>query len=168
MVMDNDPGARHPNGVTCEVEWETLPSDEDVDNGVENKEFKVRVFIQPELKLPKADSQGFLEWTKTEDVHPFWFSKRSCKAEDAKNMTIIYESVNKITTARYKNLSEKLREIGASTKVLPQTENYHVYYPCLVNTVPIKAGQELTLIWTQTKPKEKEVKRKKRFRPARL
>ena len=38
------------------------------------------------------------------------------------------------------------------TAVLPQTDTYYMSYPCLVNTEPIMAGQELILNWKVTKP----------------
>ena len=80
-------------------------------------------------------------------------------------MEIIYESVTHIISAPYKQLNEKLHMTAA---VLPQTDTYHVSYPCLVNTVPIQAGQELILPWKPTKPgkdgkDDKTVPRKKAF-----
>ena len=49
-------------------------------------------------------------------------------------------------------MNEKLHEIAAIAAVRSQTDSYHVSYPCLVNTVPKKAGQELILNWKPTKP----------------
>ena len=58
MVMENDPSVRHPKGVTCEVEWETTPSDCDFKIvGLDSTEVKLKVFILFELKLPKATSK---------------------------------------------------------------------------------------------------------------
>ena len=76
-----------------------------------------------------------------------------------KNMEIIYESVTHIVSASYKALKEK------KAAVLPQTDTYHVSYPCLVNTEPILAGQEIILNWTPKKPdkEEKDVPRKNAF-----
>ena len=158
MVMENEAGVRHPRGVTCTVEWATCPSDSHRDRGLEVKELKLNVFIQPEYKLPKAKLIA-LDWTKTEEVHPFWWIKRSCKEEDVKNMEIIYESVTHIISAPYTAL------VKAKAEAKPQTDTYHVSYPCLVNNVPIKAGQEIILKFTPKKPDvdEKDVPRKNAF-----
>ena len=108
--------------------------------------------------MPKAKSIG-LDWTKTEEVHPFWWIKRSCKEEDVKNMEIIYESATHIVSASHQALKEK------KAAVLPATDTYHVSYPCLVNTERILAGKEIILNWTpKTPPKdEKDVPRKNAF-----
>ena len=158
MVMENEPGVRHPRGVTCTVTWATSPSDDERDRGLEGIEVKMNVFIQPEFKLPKAKSLG-LEWTKTEEVHPFWWIKRSCKEEDVKNMEMIYESATHIVSANHQTLKQKKAE------VLPATDTYHVSYPCLVNTERIRAGKEIILNWNVTKPpkEQKDVPRKNAF-----
>ena len=101
-----------------------------------------------------------MEWAKTDEIH-----KRSSKEEGVKNMEIIYDSVTHIISAPYKELNEKLPK---TARVLPQTDTYHVSYPCLVNTVPMKAGQELILTWKPTKPgkdgkDDKTVPRKNAF-----
>ena len=147
MVMENEPGVRHPKGVTCDVQWRSTPNAVDLSKGLEGKDVKVKVFISPELKLPKARSID-LDWTKTEEVHPFWFIKRSCKEEDVKNMELIFDSVQHIISAPFKEVNGKVK----MTAVIPQTDTYHMSYPCLVNTVPIMAGQELILSWKATKP----------------
>ena len=159
MVMEKDPGPRHPKGVTCEVERATTPTELDLSKGIEGTEVNVKVFISPELKLPKARSID-LDWTKTEEVHPFWFIKRSCKEEDVKNMELIFDSVQHIISAPFKQVNGKLK----MTAVLPQTDTYYMTYPCLVNTQPIMAGQELILNWKATKPdKVDKVVRKNAF-----
>ena len=62
----------------------------------------------------------------------------------------------------YKASYNALKEKKAA--VVPQTDTYHVSYPCLVNTEPILAGQELILNWKATKPdKLDEVVRKNAF-----
>ena len=100
-----------------------------------------------------------MDWFKQEDVHPFWFIKRSCKEEDVKNMEIIFDDVTNIVAGSYQAL------LRAKAKVMPQTDTYHVSYPCLVNTEPILAGQELILNWKPTKPDkdDKGVPRKNAF-----
>jgi hypothetical protein len=147
MVMENEPGVRHPKGVTCDVQWRSTPNAVDLSKGLEGKDVKVKVFISPELKLPKARPID-LDWTKTEEVHPFWFIKRSCKEEDVKNMELIFDSVQHIISAPFKNVNAKLKMIA----VFPQTDTYYMSYPCLVNTQPILAGHELILNWKATKP----------------
>ena len=153
MVMEHEPGVRSPKGVTCNVEWAMTPTALEVSKGLETKEIALKVFISPELKLPKAKCTD-LEWTKTEDVHPFWFIKRSCKADVVKNMEVVYESVQHLITAPFKHLNEKLQK----KVVVPQTDTYWVSYPCLVNTVPILAGQELVLDWKPALPVGKDDK----------
>ena len=140
------------------AEWATGPTDLERSKGLEVKEVKLNVFIQLEFKLPKAKSLG-LEWTKTEEVHPFWWIKRSCKEEDEKNMEMIYESATHIVSASHQALKEK------KAAVLPATDIYHVSYPCLVNTERILAGKEIILNWTPKKPPkdEKDVPRKNAF-----
>ena len=88
MVMEKEPGPRHPQGITCDVQWTSTPRESDLLVGLEGTEVNVKVFISPELKLPKARSID-LDWAKTEEVHPFWFTKRTCKEEDVKSMEII-------------------------------------------------------------------------------
>ena len=148
MVMENEPGVRHPKGVTCTVEWATDPSALERSKGLEVKEVKLNVFISPDYKLPKAKSNDF-DWTKTEDVHPFWFIKRSGKEEDVANMPTLYEEVTHIIAGSYKAL------VKAKAKVIPQTYTFTVSYPCLVNTVPIPAGKEVILNWKAAKRGDK-------------
>ena len=44
MMMENEPGVRHPRGVTCTAAWATSPSDDHVARGIEVKEVKMNVF----------------------------------------------------------------------------------------------------------------------------
>ena len=62
-------------------------------------------------------------------------------------------------------MNGKLHQTAAK---LPQMDTYHVSYPCLVNTVPMKAGKELILNWNTTRPgkndkEDKKVLRKNAF-----
>ena len=76
-----------------------------------------------------------------------------------KNMEIIYENVTHIISAPYTAL------VKAKAEAKPQTDTYHVSYPCLVNTVPIKAGREIILKFTPKKlaVDAKDVPRKNAF-----
>ena len=77
----NDPGVRHPKGVTCEVEWATTPSDWDLSKGIEATEVKLKVLIQPELKLPKA------RWESPCDSYsPGW---AGCMHEVSRQPTVV-------------------------------------------------------------------------------
>ena len=105
------------------------------------------MFIPPEYEPPKARPLD-MDWTKTEEAHPFWFIKRSCKEEYVKNMEFIFHSVQHLISSPFKEVNGKVKK----TAVIPQTDTYQMSYPCLVNTVPIMAGQELILSWKVTKP----------------
>ena len=82
-----------------------------------------------------------LDWTNSEDVHPFWFTKRAGKNDDAANMEMIYDSVVHVIACPFEAL------VKAKAKVLSQTYTFTVSYPCLVNTVPMLAGKEAILNW---------------------
>ena len=102
----------------------------------------MNVFIAPEVKLPRGTVDEALEWTMSEELHPFWFVKRA-QAEDKPNMELLFLSTSQILACDIKTLVEK----GASVK--PIMEVALIKYPCLVNTVDIGPDEELILEWSQ-------------------
>ena len=104
----------------------------------------VKVFIAPEVKAPKGVVNEVLDWTMTEELHPFWFVKRAQpKTEDKPNMELVFLATQQILACDPKALVEK----GGSFK--PITEVASVQYPCLVNTVDLAINDELILQWSQ-------------------
>ena len=83
-----------------------------------------------------------VEWTMTEELHPFWYVKRG-QPEDKKNMELVFLSTSNILACDTKALVEK----GASVKnVIMPTQ---IQYPCLVNTMDVGPNEELILEWSQ-------------------
>ena len=146
MVMEGEQNGVPPrNGVYCNVDWLRRPTSKaELDEfGDVADEVSVKVFDAPEVKLPKASVNYSLEWTKTEEMHPFWFIKRGKHHEDIPNMELIYGHVNHIMASGFENFA-----MGRA-KVMPITETAVIQYPCLVNTVAIEPGQEVILKWEQ-------------------
>ena len=102
----------------------------------------VKVFVGPEAKVPKGKPNEALEWTMSEELHPFWFVKRG-QPWDTSNMELIFLAASHIIACDCKALVQA----GGSDK--PVTEVAQVSYPCLVNTVDIEPDKELTLKWSQ-------------------
>ena len=86
--------------------------------------------------------------TKTEEVHPFWFIKRTDKDESVANMDRVFDDWTQVVASPLKAL------VKANAKVTPATYTSSVSLPCLVNTVPIMAGEEVILKW-KAKPAQK-------------
>ena len=142
MVMEGEQnGVRTRNGVYCNVDW-TRRSVSKVDvekSRDESEEVSVKVSISPNPKLPKGDINESLDWTKTEELHPFWFIKRAKPLHDIPNMELIYCPASHILASGFEAL------VKAEVKVKPVTEVVVIAYPCLVNTVVIEPGSELIL-----------------------
>ena len=105
-------------------------------------EVSVNVFIAPEVKVPKGKLNEAVEWTMTEELHPFWYVKRG-QPEDKKNMELVFLSTSQILACDTNALSV----MGASVKNV--MEVVQIQYPCLVNTVDVGANEELILEWSQ-------------------
>ena len=99
----------------------------------------MKVFISPEWKLPKGDINESLDWTKTEELHPFWFIKRAKPLHDIPDMEPIYRPVSHILASGFE------ASVKAEVKVKPVTEVVVITYPCLVDTLVIGPGSELIL-----------------------
>ena len=95
----------------------------------------MNVFVGPEVKAPRGKPNEALEWTMSEELHPFWFVKRA-QADDTPNMELVFLSTSQILACDIKTLVEK----GASVK--PIMEVALIKYPCLVNTVDIAPNEE--------------------------
>ncbi len=149
--MDDEGGPRHEKAVSVRVSWRQQPSEYMRDVGKDDcAEVEVQVSVQPELKLPKSGAKG-KEWTKTEDVHPFWFIKRTDKDESEANTTLISQDVTHVMACSLQALARGQAKVGHATNT------FSVSLPILVNTLPIKAGEEVILKW-KTKP-EKIIRR---------
>ena len=145
MVMDGEQGGVRPrNGVNCTVDWQRRSvSSVEVDQfGELVDEVSVNVFIAPEVKVPKCNVNEALEWTMTEELHPFWHVKRG-EPEDKKNMELVFLSTSQILACDTKPLIE----LGSSVKSV--MEVVQIRYPCLVNTVDVGLDEELILEWSQ-------------------
>ena len=145
MVMDGEAGGvRVRNGVNCKVDWtrRSVSSAEVEEYGELLDEVSVNVFIVPEMKQPKGNVNEALEWTMTEDLHPFWYVKRG-QPEDKTNMELVFLPTSQILACETKALKDR----GASVKSV--MEIVTIQYPCLVNTVDLGADEELVLEWSQ-------------------
>ena len=133
MVMDGEQGGVRPrNGVNCTVDWtrRSVSPSEIEEFGELVDEVSVNVFISPEMKTPKGMPNEALEWTCSEELHPFWFVKRG-KPEDKPNMKLMFLSTSQILACEIRDLVE------AGVSVKPIMEVAQLTYPCLVNTVDI-------------------------------
>ena len=110
--------------------------------GGEEDDVTVKVFVGPEVRAPKGKPNEALEWTMSEELHPFWFVKRG-QPWDTPNMELIFLAASHIIACDCKAL------VQAEGSDKPVTEVAQVSYPCLVNTVDIQPDQELILSWSQ-------------------
>ena len=135
---------RPRNGVNCKVYWQrrSVSSVEVEEFGELVDEVSVNVFIVPEVKVPKGNVNEAVEWTMTEELHPFWYVKRG-QPEDKKNMELVFLSTSQILACDTNALSVK----GASVKNV--MEVVQIQYPCLANTVDVGVNEELILEWSQ-------------------
>ena len=145
MVMDGEQGGVRPrNGVNCPVHWTRRPvsklDKEKYGNDVED--VHVNVFVGPEMKVPKGKPNEALEWTKSEELHPFWFVKR-CQPWDKSNMELIFLAASHIIACDCAAL------VQAGGSDMPVMEVAQVEYACLVNTVDIEVDEEIILNWSQ-------------------
>ena len=145
MVMEGEQGGVRPrNGVHCKVDWTRRSvSSAEIEEFCELvDEVSVDVFIAPETKVPKGTINENVEWTLSEELHPFWHVKRG-QPEDKKNMELVFLSASKILACDIKALSKK----GASVKNVMEVAQ--IQYPCLVNTMDVGLHEELILEWSQ-------------------
>ena len=161
MVMEGEQsGVRPRNGVNCLVEWQRRPvTKTDKEKfGTEKEDVVVNVFVAPEIRVPKAMPNESLEWTTSEELHPFWFVKRA-QPWDTSNMELIFVAASHIIACDCKALVEA----GGSDK--PVTEVAQVSYACLVNTEDIEPDTELILAWSQkaVKAAEKPARQKNAY-----
>ena len=159
MVMEGEQGGVRPrNGVNCKVDWQrrSVSSVEVEEFGELVDEVSVNVFIAPEVKVPKGTVNEAVEWTMTEELHPFWYVKRG-QPEDQKNMELVFLSSQQILACDTGDFRTKK---GASLKNAMEVSQ--VKYPCLVNTMDVEPNAELILEWSQLAvkgpPKAEKVK----------
>ena len=158
MVMEGEQnGLRVRNGVHCKVTWTQGPASEAQLEafGEYNEEFEQSVFITPEYKVPRVNTNMTLDWTKNEELHPFWFVKRwKPLTEDIPNMELVYFTVQQVLACGFGSVVTEM------PKRKPITEVALIQYPCLVNTGVIEAGTELILKWEQLAVKAPAKQRK--------
>ena len=145
MVMEGEQGGVRPrNGVNCTVDWtqRSVSPSEIEEFGELVDEVSVNVFISPEAKTPKGMPNEALEWTCSEELHPFWFVKRG-KPEDKPNMKLMFITASEIVACDIKHL------VAAGASVEPIMEAARITYPCLENTVDSGPDEELILEWSQ-------------------
>ena len=110
-----------------------------------------RIHVQPELKLPKEGDAGFV-WDPRDAVHPFWFMRRSdtvqsqngsmvANASMLANASMVMETVTYVCATDYVQLKTAKAEVDALVST------YSVKLPFIVNTAPIKAGDEAIVKW---------------------
>ena len=145
MVMDGElGGVRSRIGVNCKLHWtrRSVSASEVAEFGELVDEVSVNVYIAPETKVPKGNVNEAVEWTMTEELHPFWHVKRG-EPEDKTNMELVFLSTSQILACDTNDLKLK----GASVKSV--MEVVQIQYPCLVNTEDVGANEELILEWSQ-------------------
>ena len=133
MVMDGEQGGvRVRNGVNYTVDWTRrwVSVVEVEEFGELVDEVSVNVFIAPEVKVPKGNVNEAVEWTMTEELHPFWYVKRG-QPEDKTNMELVFLPTSQILACETKALKNR----GASVTSVMETVT--IQYPCLVNTVDV-------------------------------
>ena len=147
MVMEGAGVTVHPKAVCAEVSWDRAVTPEEKEAGVESGEtVVVRVHVQPELKLPRDGDAGFV-WNPSDSVHPFWFMRRSDhaptthEAQINANASMVMETVTHVCASDFFHLK------AANVKVDSLVVTYAVKLPCIVNTTPIKAGDEAIVKW---------------------
>ena len=141
MVMDRAGASRHPKAVFAEVSWVLPVTPEEREAGCEgDREFKVKILVVPELKLPKVDGEGFA-WTPTDAVHPFWIIKRDGTGGEQSNASMVMEKLITVCASDCKHLKE------AKVNAAPSTVRYTTLLPCIVNTSTIRQGQEVVVKW---------------------
>ena len=146
MVMEGEQGGVRPrNGVNCKVDWRrrSVSSVEIKNFGELVDEVSVNVFIAPEVKVPKGKLNDAVEWTMTEELHPFWYVRRGEPA-DKTNMGLVFLSAQKILAC---DTDDFRKTKGASVKTVVET--CQIQYPCLVNTMDVGPDEELILEWSQ-------------------
>ena len=87
-----------------------------------------------------------LEWAPSDNVHPFWFIKRTATDEDEPNADIVYQEVTHVLACSFKAVSSELAE---------QLKTFTVSVPCIVNTKPIESGAEVILKWKLPQKRDK-------------
>ena len=109
MVMDGEQdGVRPRNGVNCTVEWtrRSVSVAEVEEFGELLDEVSVNVFIAPEMQQPKGNVNEAMEWTMSEELHPFWYVKRG-QPEDKTNMELVFLPTSQILACEAKALKDR-------------------------------------------------------------
>ena len=101
---------------------------------------EVPLLVQPEISLPKPGATR-KEWSSAENVHPFWLIKRTATDDGEANAILISQDVQQIMACSF-----QASGVGRAN-VAPLTNTFSLSLPIIVNTLPIKAGNEVILKW---------------------
>ncbi len=66
--------------------------------------------VQPELKLPTLSV-----WTMSEQVHPYWFIKRTDKDESEANADLIHQDMTHVIACSFDKLTSEAARIAPAT-----------------------------------------------------
>ena len=149
MVMGNGrhSAAIHPKAVRAQVSWIKPVSPVEKEAGVEcGEQVVARIHVQPELKLPKEGDAGFA-WGPRDAVHPFWFMRRSDQAQSQTASQIVANASMVMETVTYVCATDYVQLKTAKAEVDALVSTYSVKLPFIVNTAPIKAGDEAIVKW---------------------
>ena len=98
MVMEGEQGGVRPrNGVQCTVDWarkSVSERDKEV-HGDDVEDVSVDVFVAPEVRSPSGMPNEALQWTRSAELHLFWFVKRAQPWETS-NMELVYVKMDQI------------------------------------------------------------------------
>ena len=147
MVMEGSSTTIHPKAVCSEVSWVKALTPLEKDAGVEcGEQVVARIHVQPELKLPKEGDAGFV-WDPRDAVHPFWFMRRSETVQSQTGSQIVANASMVMETVTYVCATDYVQLKTAKAEVDALVSTYSVKLPFIVNTAPIKAGDEAIVKW---------------------
>ena len=93
--------------------------------------------VIPEKHLPR-DLTTPEHFDEKADIYPFWYIRRSIQA-DLVNVELVFTTVKVVSCSNFAAL------VKAGVKLEPAAEGYSVDRPCIVNAVPINAGDEVVI-----------------------
>ena len=154
---------KHPLAVPLDVSWQV--TDLEKSQGVEQENHILHFKALPEFNPPKPAVAGKqpavagkkLEWTPNHSAHLFWAIPRKTSSGDPTNCEMQFRIVVPIMSAAEAGKSK----IWTHGKADAITAAFQVRVPVIVNTVALKADDELTLKWTITQKKKKPDSRKR-------
>jgi hypothetical protein len=154
---------KHPLAVPLDVSWQVTDLEKSM--GVEQANHILHFKALPEFNPPKPAVAGKqpavagkkLEWTPNHSAHLFWAIPRKTSGEPA-NCEMQFRIVVPIMSAAEAGKSN----IWTHGKADAITAAFQVRVPVIVNTVALKADDEVTLKWTITPKKQPPVASRRR------